>query len=209
MYSETNSGLAALQKQKDASHAPFQNNWHVIRRLNDNWYLLARQLNGETIYTPLYHMCIRFFKLHHRTESEKFNILYTSPAEITNTSDKLKHYRHVKSLKQQDIANLLGINRSTYIRYEENPENIPTDMLSKIASVLDIDPKELLTDDYCRFQFDNQGEQLKAIRKKAGMTQIKFADTIGVHSCTIKRWEKNIAKINRETYARIKEIFEN
>ena len=36
---------------------------------------------------------------------------------------------------------------------------------------------------------DNFGERLKKLRKKAGMTQEKLADLIGVHETTIRRWE--------------------
>ena len=36
---------------------------------------------------------------------------------------------------------------------------------------------------------DNFGERLKKLRKKAGVTQEKLADLIGVHETTIRRWE--------------------
>ena len=38
---------------------------------------------------------------------------------------------------------------------------------------------------------DNFGARLKALRKKAGLTQEKLADLIGVHETTIRRWENN------------------
>ena len=38
---------------------------------------------------------------------------------------------------------------------------------------------------------ENFGSRLKALRKKAGLTQEKLADLIGVHETTIRRWENN------------------
>ena len=35
------------------------------------------------------------------------------------------------------------------------------------------------------------GERLKALRKKAGLTQPELAYLIGVHETTIRRWENN------------------
>ena len=35
------------------------------------------------------------------------------------------------------------------------------------------------------------GERLRALRKKAGLTQPELADLVGVHETTIRRWENN------------------
>ena len=43
-------------------------------------------------------------------------------------------------------------------------------------------------------------ERLRTLRKRAGLTQEKLADLIGVHETTIRRWEKN------ERQPRISEI---
>ena len=38
---------------------------------------------------------------------------------------------------------------------------------------------------------DNFGSRLKALRKKAGLTQEELAEAIGVHSVTVSQWESN------------------
>ena len=38
---------------------------------------------------------------------------------------------------------------------------------------------------------ENFGKRLKALRKKAGLTQEELAEAIGVHSVTVSQWESN------------------
>lgn len=168
---------------------------------------MARQINGAVFYSPLCHLKYRFIKFHNLIDYERISLICPSPDSIMNISDKLKYFRHIKSLKQTDVADMIGINRTTYFRYEKSPENIPIIMLIKIASVLEVNPSELLTDEYSKFQLNNQGDALRAIRKSHSMTQHELAKCLGVYDSTIKRWESNKSRINRETYMKIMQLF--
>lgn len=46
---------------------------------------------------------------------------------------RLKDLREDKDLRQQDIADLLGIKQTVYSRYERGAQNIPLDFLLKLA----------------------------------------------------------------------------
>ena len=47
--------------------------------------------------------------------------------------DRLRGLREDKDLTQQNLANYLGCNQTTYSRYETGETNIPVDILKKIA----------------------------------------------------------------------------
>ena len=84
-------------------------------------------------------------------EAEKFNIRFPDPSEITETADKLRWYRYRKALLQREVAEYAGIDRSTYIHYEEyGRDYYPLDKMEKIAEILGVPVTELL-DEYNRF----------------------------------------------------------
>ena len=184
----------------------FSEKWGLWRQIDTNWWLISRSINHENQYTIVYVIHFPFLQPHKLTEAERFNIMYPSPDMITNVSDKLRYYRYKKALRQRDVAEFIGIDRGTYARYEENPEYIPVDSLVKIAKLFEIQPEELLLDDYNKFLFNNQGKQIKDIRKRLGMTQNEFGKRVGVHGGTVKRWESNKIHIQRSTYEKIMSI---
>lgn len=49
--------------------------------------------------------------------------------------DRLKEKRTQKNLKQEDIANLLKINRVTYTNYEKGKREPSIDILIKLADI--------------------------------------------------------------------------
>lgn len=156
---------------------------------------------------PMYIHTIRLLKPRNNREGEKFNLLYTNPAEITNVSDKLKYYRYQKSLYQSDVANYVGMDRGTYSGYEENARDYyPPEMMDKISALFEIDVYELL-DDYNRFLYDGQGQQIKAIRKQLQITQKDLAIMMNVDLYKVKRWEQNKVRMFKYTWKKLFEQF--
>ena len=47
------------------------------------------------------------------------------------------------------------------------------------------------------------GERLRALRKKAGLTQPELADLVGVHETTIRRWENNNDQPMPDSFSRL------
>lgn len=157
---------------------------------------------------PMYIHTIRLLKPRNNKEGEKFNLLYTNPAEIDNVSDKLKYYRYQKSLHQKDVAKYIGIDRGTYSGYEENVRDFyPPEMMDKISALFEVDVYKLL-DDYNRFLYDGQGQQMKAIRKQLHITQKQLAVMMNVDITKVKRWEQNKVRMFKGTWEKLLKISE-
>lgn len=140
------------------------------------------------------------------TKAQSFLFENTNPEKLTTVSDKLKWYRYQNGLLQSDVAKVMGVDRTTYSRYEENVfEVYPLDKLSKAAEFFEIDVTSLL-DDYNLFLYHNQGQQIKRLRKSLKLTQSEFAKYIGVPLGTLKKWEQNRVNIQKKTFHRILEI---
>ena len=61
-----------------------------------------------------------------------------------NIGEILKESRIEKGLSVIEVARILGIDRTTYFRYENNQvKNIPIQNLLKLADMLDIDLNEM------------------------------------------------------------------
>lgn len=97
----------------------------------------------------------------------------------------------------------MGVNRTTYSRYEENVlDAYPLDKLKKAAEVFHIDVTSLL-DDYNLFLYNGQGQQIKKLRKSLKLTQSEYAKYIGTSLGTLKTWEQNKARIQKRWYYKI------
>ncbi len=148
-------------------------------------------------------LLIRSFPLlapHYLQDAAKFNLEYPDPSRITRTADKLRWYRYRKALLQREVADYVGIDRSTYMHYEEaSKDYYPVDKLSKIAELLEVDVTELL-DDYNLFLYQNQGKQLRARREAMGMTVIQYAKHLGVQTDKLRKWESNQVQISKATW---------
>ena len=51
-------------------------------------------------------------------------------------SNNIKSYRIKKGLKQEEIADIMGVSRNTYCDYEVNPQRVKVETLQKIADIL-------------------------------------------------------------------------
>ncbi len=156
---------------------------------------------------PMYIHTIRLLKPRNNREGEKFNLLYTNPADITNISDKLKYYRYQKSLHQKDVAAYIGMDRATYSSYEESGRDYyPIENMQKIAKLFGVPVTELL-DDYNLFLYNGQGQQVKKIRKSLHLTQAEFAQRLGVQTAMVKRWEQGKVRMFKGTWKKVISLF--
>ena len=71
--------------------------------------------------------------------------------------------------------------------------------MEKIAQLFEV-PVETLLDDYNLFLRKGQGEQIKAIRMKLGLTQREYADKLSVSLGSLKQWEQNRKQIFKSTW---------
>lgn len=56
---------------------------------------------------------------------------------------KIKALRSARALTQEEIAEYLGISRQKYARIENGTNNITLDILSRIASIFDVNVSEI------------------------------------------------------------------
>ncbi|HRM51179.1 MAG TPA: helix-turn-helix transcriptional regulator, partial [Acinetobacter johnsonii] len=62
-----------------------------------------------------------------------------SPAVLQHVSQNVRHYRSLKGLSQQQLADLAGLSRRMVAGVESGQDNISLAKLSLIADVLEVD----------------------------------------------------------------------
>lgn len=184
----------------EENHAPSDKTWRMFRRLGENSYLMIRHISGEMQFAPLLVYSFELLAPHHLVESEKFNIRFSDPKEITEMADKFRWYRYKKALLQREVADYIGIDRSTYVGYEKTGRGYyPIEHMEKLATLFGIPVTDML-DGYNRFLYDGQGRQIRERRKHLGMTQREYAALLGVPLGALKRWEQNKVRIFKSTW---------
>jgi transcriptional regulator with XRE-family HTH domain len=112
---------------------------------------------------------------------------------LESVSDKLRYARLTAGFHQDTLADYVGIDRCTLLRYENGhiaEENMEIDWLIKIALTCGMD-KHFWCSPYHIFIIEDAGKQIKQYRKEMGLTQKKLAAQLGVWETTVKRWEQN------------------
>ena len=100
----------------------------------------------------------------------------------------------------------MGVDRTTYSRYEENLlEAYPLDKLTKAAELFGIDVTVLL-DDYNLFLYHGQGRQIKELRKSMKLTQSELAKYMNIPLGTLKKWEQERACIQKKTFEKLLQL---
>lgn len=182
------------------NHEPFGAKWSMFCRLKVRSYVLAANVAGTLKVAPLQILKFPVVLPHKFLDAEKFNLQFSDFSEITETADKLRWLRYQKGLRQRDVADYAGIDRSTYVHYEEYGKDLyPPEHMEKIAQLFEV-PVERLLDDYNLFLRNGQGKQIKAIRMKLGLTQKQYADKLGVSLGNLKHWEQNRKQIFKSTW---------
>ena len=158
------------------------------------------------LYAPLYIHSFRFLTNRHLTKAQMYLFENPAPENLVTVSDKLKWYRYQNGLLQSQVAKAMGVNRTTYSRYEENVlESYSLDKLSKAAMLFGIDITALL-DEYNLFLYHGQGTQIKRLRKSMKLTQSEFAKYLGTPLGTLKKWEQNRVSIQKKTFKKLSEL---
>ena len=182
------------------NHEPFGAKWSMFCRLKVRSYVLVANVAGTLKVAPLQILKFPVVLPHKFLDAEKFNLRFSDASEITEIADKLRWYRYQKGLRQRDVADYAGIDRSTYIHYEEAGRDFyPKEHMEKLAELFEV-PLEDLLDDYNLFLLRGQGAQIKAIRQRLGLTQKAYAAQLGVPLQKFKRWEQGNVQIFKSTW---------
>lgn len=104
---------------------------------------------------------------------------------------------------QQQVADLLHIDRTTYQDYElPEREYCPLELLEQLSSIYHT-PVTSLMDNYHLFLYHNPGQALKSLRKSHGYTQRQFAERLHVCVKSIRDWEKGYTRISKPVYQKL------
>ena len=178
----------------------FEAKWRLLARVGVRCCILISNVSGAVKVAPLQILQFPVILPHKFQDAEKFNLQFSDFSEITETADKLRWLRYQKGLRQRDVADYAGIDRSTYVHYEEYGKDLyPPEHMEKIAQLFEV-PVDMLLDDYNLFLRNGQGNQIKAIRTKLGLTQKQYADKLGVSLGNLKHWEQNRKQIFKSTW---------
>lgn len=184
----------------DAKKVPYDHKWRVFQQLGEQTYLMVQNISCEVKFSPLFTHSFPLLAPHHLLESKKFNIKFSDTSQITEIADKLRWYRYSKALLQKEIADIIGIDRSTYIRYEEYGHNYyRLEHMKKLAELYRIPVTDLL-DDFNLFLYNIQGKQIRAKKMQLGVSRKEYAKIIGLHPGSLKKWELNTVRIFKSTW---------
>ena len=118
------------------NHEPFGAKWSMFCRLKVRSYVLAANVAGTLKVAPLQILKFPVVLPYKFLDAEKFNLRFSDASEITEIADKLRWYRYQKGLRQRDVADYAGIDRSTYIHYEEAGRDFyPKEHMEKLARI--------------------------------------------------------------------------
>lgn len=107
--------------------------------------------------------------------------------------DKLRYVRLMAGLKQSELAEMVGISRSTLLHLENgdvSEENMKTNTLIRIALACGFE-RTFCCNPYHALLAGNIGQRIKAYRKEHRMTQQVMADIFHVCKGTVFNWEHN------------------
>ncbi|HEY4063906.1 MAG TPA: helix-turn-helix transcriptional regulator [Puia sp.] len=120
------------------------------------------------------------------------------------TGQKLRLFREFRNYSQEYIAEKLGITQNTYSRIENNQTKITAERLSKLATILNIPPLELLSEKEPVIHFSESGSyppgQVREDHWKEMMenTRQLYSQVIGSKDEKIAHLENEISSLRRE-----------
>lgn len=183
-------------------NVPFTEKWKVFSKIDENLYVVCKKNKDKTIYVPMYVHTFKFIVGRDYNECDRFNLIINNPCEMEDMSDRIRYFRLRNSLKQEEVAERIGIDRSTYISYEKGLRYYPIEVMSKMADLFNIE-LDVLLDDYHKFIYFNQGQNIKVIRKDLGLKQEELSIALGVSLRVIKTAEQEKVRFMKKNYLKL------
>ena len=191
---------------QEGKQAPFEKCWRVWEEISENLYVMYKHERGRFMFAPLYIHSFAFARPTKLTDAQRFMKQYSDPSKVDSIADKLRWYRYQKALLQRDVADAVGLERSTYINYEDsNRDYYPITYLERLAGLYGIKVTELL-DDYHRFLYTGQSKEIKKVRKRLGITQGELAERLNVATGVVKKWEQERVRMTKSTWEKLQQI---
>lgn len=135
--------------------------------------------------------------------------------------EKLKILRKKRGLTQQEVAELVHVERGVYTRWELGKSNPNYENLSMLACIFDVsldyllgDYLEISKERYLKLKKQKEEEKknlfsvrLKELRLQHGFSQEELAEKIGIKRNTYSDWEHGKCKPNYEKLEKIADFF--
>jgi transcriptional regulator with XRE-family HTH domain len=128
-------------------------------------------------------------------------------SDLSTISSRIKYYRLINDLTQEELAVKSNLDRTTIIRYENDLVDHSLDVIDRIAKALKIKPS-IIYDDYLKFINGDYGSKIRNLRMGLGLSQKKLGKILEVHRKTISRWEKEESFPTRENYIKLITIYD-
>ncbi len=129
------------------------------------------------------------------------DLLETS--ENTGLKYQIAKIRRAKKMPQYELAETIGKSRIQVSNYETGVSNPSPEVLSQIASALNVSVDDLKGSKEVVPRYDIRGA-----RMKKGLSQVQFAEALGVVQSTVSLYEKHIRTPSDEMLAKIADILD-
>lgn len=127
---------------------------------------------------------------------------------------RIKDIREDNDITQEQMANILGVNRSTYSMWEIGLSFMSVEQLCKFANYFNYSINYVLglsnnrkNNENNIFDYKNLGCNIKKLRIKCNYSQIELAKKMKVTQACVVRWEKGITKISLPNLYELSKIF--
>lgn len=127
---------------------------------------------------------------------------------------RIKDIREDKDITQEQMAKILGVNRSTYSMWEIGLSFMSVEQLCKFASYFNYSIDYVLGLSNNRknsiskeFSYKELGHNIKKLRIKNNYSQTYLANKMKVTQACIVRWEKGITKISIPNLYELSKLF--
>lgn len=105
----------------------------------------------------------------------------------------LKRLRNKTKFSQQEIADMLGIDRNTYTNWENEATDIKSQYIPKLANIFNVKIQDLF-DDQQKFQINNFENRDSATGQQGIIINISDVETAKLLSSQIEELIKNLKK---------------
>lgn len=122
---------------------------------------------------------------------------------------RLKKLRNEKHISQQKLASALGVSRSTIAMWETEASQPDNAMLIKISAFFNVSIDYILGNDtsVSKNFVSSDKNKIKELRKSANLSQLKFAESLGVHQTAVSQWENGRTSPDIEIAKKISEKY--
>lgn len=174
--------------------------WRFFVRVSSDFFILSRIGLGGTRFAPL---CVHSFRLivpSRPLDAQRLQRQYQTYDQVKTVPDRLRWHRHRLGLMQKEVAAKVGIPTPLYLDMENGAcLHYPAPVMDKLASLYQV-PVDDLLDDYNRFLYSGQTQQLLAMRQKLGLSRPKFAAKTGISVSSIRSWETGQKLVSRKCW---------